>query len=184
AASIGADVSYHRSRLANSVIPLKQQHHHAPPPTGFGIRGEILKNIIVNEFLNLPVLRVVRRNGLLRVLGYQVLAGCKHAGTNQFQPRSCDETTKDSPSARLVERIWSDYDVRELLRHSGYLVEAGLGVCAAGAAGAGAAAAFPPKILNITVPQVGHLPLMALRPFFIVSSTASMISFFALHLTQ
>jgi hypothetical protein len=38
--------------------------------------------------------------------------------------------------------------------------------------------------LNITVPQVGHLPLMALRPFFIVSSTASMISFFALHLTQ
>ncbi len=36
----------------------------------------------------------------------------------------------------------------------------------------------------MTVPQVGHLPLMALRPFFITSSTASMISFFALHLTQ
>ena len=36
----------------------------------------------------------------------------------------------------------------------------------------------------MTVPQVGHLPLMALRPFFMVSSTASMISFFALHLTQ
>src|SRR5436190_10751668 len=48
----------------------------------------------------------------------------------------------------------------------------------------GGGEAFPPKILNITVPQVGHLPLMALRPFFIVSSTASMISFFALHLTQ
>ena len=43
---------------------------------------------------------------------------------------------------------------------------------------------LPPRILNITVPQVGHLPLMALRPFFMVSSTASMISFFALHLTQ
>jgi hypothetical protein len=65
------------------------------------------------------------------------------------------------------------------------LVEAGLaGVWTAASAAAGAAAAFPPKILNITVPQVGHLPLMALRPFFIVSSTASMISFFALHLTQ
>jgi hypothetical protein len=38
--------------------------------------------------------------------------------------------------------------------------------------------------LNITVLQVGHLPLMALRPFFIVSSTASTISFLALHLTQ
>src|SRR5262245_44305859 len=36
----------------------------------------------------------------------------------------------------------------------------------------------------MTVPQVGHLPLMALRPFFIVSSTASLISFLALHLTQ
>lgn len=43
---------------------------------------------------------------------------------------------------------------------------------------------LPPRILNITVPQVGHLPLMALRPFFIVSSTPSAISFLALHLTQ
>jgi hypothetical protein len=43
---------------------------------------------------------------------------------------------------------------------------------------------FPPKILNITVPQVGHLPLMALRPFFIVSSMPLAISFLALHLTQ
>ena len=44
--------------------------------------------------------------------------------------------------------------------------------------------ALPPRILNITVPQVGHLPLMALRPFFMVSSTASAISFLDLHLTQ
>jgi hypothetical protein len=49
---------------------------------------------------------------------------------------------------------------------------------------AGVAEAFPPRILNMTVPQVGHLPLMALRPFFITSSTASTISFLALHLTQ
>jgi len=41
-----------------------------------------------------------------------------------------------------------------------------------------------PNILNMTVPQVGHLPLMALRPFFMVSSTPSAISFLALHLTQ
>jgi hypothetical protein len=63
----------------------------------------------------------------------------------------------------------------------------GLGVVGsgAGAAGAGAGAvALPPRILNITVPQVGHLPLIAFRPFFMVSSTASMISFLALHLTQ
>ena len=53
---------------------------------------------------------------------------------------------------------------------------------AAGSAGGGVA--LPPRILNMTVPQVGHLPLMALRPFFIVSSTASTISFLALHLTQ
>jgi hypothetical protein len=36
----------------------------------------------------------------------------------------------------------------------------------------------------MTVPQVGHLPLMALRPFFIVSSTPFEISRLALHLTQ
>ncbi len=36
----------------------------------------------------------------------------------------------------------------------------------------------------MTVPHVGHLPLIALRPFFIVSSTPSTISFLALHLTQ
>lgn len=41
-----------------------------------------------------------------------------------------------------------------------------------------------PRILNMTTPQVGHLPLIALRPFFIISSTASAISFLALHLTQ
>src|SRR5277367_2492057 len=54
----------------------------------------------------------------------------------------------------------------------------------AGAAGAAGVADLPPKILNITVPQTGHLPLMALRPFFIVSSTPSAISRLALHLTQ
>jgi hypothetical protein len=48
----------------------------------------------------------------------------------------------------------------------------------------GGGLALPPRILNMTVPQVGHLPLMAFRPFFIVSSTALEISFFALHLTQ
>jgi hypothetical protein len=47
-----------------------------------------------------------------------------------------------------------------------------------------AGAALPPKILNITVPHTGHLPLIALRPFFIVSSTPSAISRLALHLTQ
>lgn len=36
----------------------------------------------------------------------------------------------------------------------------------------------------MTVPQVGHLPLIAFRPFFMVSSTALAISFLALHLTQ
>ena len=51
--------------------------------------------------------------------------------------------------------------------------------------GAGAAAASAlPSILNMTVPQVGHLPLMALRPFFMVSSMPSEMGFLALHLTQ
>jgi hypothetical protein len=62
------------------------------------------------------------------------------------------------------------------------VVEEGLAGSGEGA-GAGAVA-FPPNILNITVPQVGHFPLMAFRPFFIVSSTPSIISFLALHLTQ
>ena len=53
-----------------------------------------------------------------------------------------------------------------------------------GAAGAAGAAADLPSILNMTVPHVGHLPLMALRPFFIISSTPLEISFLALHLTQ
>ena len=48
----------------------------------------------------------------------------------------------------------------------------------------GVAGPLPPRILNITVPQVGHLPLMARRPFFMISSTESVISFLALHLTQ
>ena len=58
-------------------------------------------------------------------------------------------------------------------------------VPAASAAGPAAeGVALPPRILNITASQVGHLPFTALRPFFITSSTASEIGFFALHLTQ
>jgi len=50
-------------------------------------------------------------------------------------------------------------------------------------AGVGVAAALP-RILNMTVPHVGHLPLMAFRPFFMVSSTPSAIGLLVLHLTQ
>jgi hypothetical protein len=39
-------------------------------------------------------------------------------------------------------------------------------------------------ILNILVPQVGHTPWVAGRPFFIVISLVSFISLFALHFTQ
>lgn len=53
-----------------------------------------------------------------------------------------------------------------------------------GAASTEAGAALPPKILNITAPQVGHFPFTAFRPFFMVSSTPSTMGFFALHLTQ
>jgi len=42
---------------------------------------------------------------------------------------------------------------------------------------AGTGTTLPPKILNITTPQVGHFPLIALRPFSWTSSTASAISF-------
>ncbi len=71
------------------------------------------------------------------------------------------------------------------MTYRGYWSEVGLaGSEVTGSGAAGATVALPPRILNITVPQVGHLPLMALRPFFMISSTASMISFLALHLTQ
>jgi hypothetical protein len=41
-----------------------------------------------------------------------------------------------------------------------------------------------PTILNMPVPQVGHLPLIALRPFFSTDSMAPAMSVFALHFTQ
>ena len=41
-----------------------------------------------------------------------------------------------------------------------------------------------PMILNIPVPQTGHLPFIAFLPFFIVVSAASFISLFDLHFTQ
>ena len=43
---------------------------------------------------------------------------------------------------------------------------------------------FEGRILQIVVPHSGHLPLRIGRPFFIVSSLASVISLFALHFTQ
>lgn len=43
-------------------------------------------------------------------------------------------------------------------------------------------AALP--ILNIDVPQTGHLPFIAGLPFFMVTATASGSSLFARHFTQ
>ena len=48
----------------------------------------------------------------------------------------------------------------------------------------GAAGYFVAPILNIFVPQTGHEPWVAGRPFFIVMTTGSLISRFALHFTQ
>ncbi len=41
-----------------------------------------------------------------------------------------------------------------------------------------------PPILNIFVPQEGHVPFFAFLPFFIVTSSGSFISLFSLHFTQ
>ena len=40
------------------------------------------------------------------------------------------------------------------------------------------------QIRNTLVPQVGHVPLTAGRPFFSFTSLGSLISVFALHFTQ
>ena len=48
----------------------------------------------------------------------------------------------------------------------------------------GVGTALPPRILNMTTPQVGQVPLTAFRPFFMTSSTPFAIGFLALHLTQ
>ena len=58
------------------------------------------------------------------------------------------------------------------------------GVGDSGTAGVVEATALPARNLNITLPQVGQVPLMALRPFFMVSSTPFAISFLTLHLKQ
>ena len=86
-----------------------------------------------------------------------------------------------------MKGVRGDDDVSKLFRHNRIQFAGGLaGVGDAGAAAgtAAGAVALPPRILYITVPHVGHLPLMALRPFLVVTSTASPISFLALHLTQ
>jgi hypothetical protein len=43
---------------------------------------------------------------------------------------------------------------------------------------------FLPNILYIPVPQEGHLPFIAARPFFIVTCCSSFISLLVLHFTQ
>jgi Na+-driven multidrug efflux pump len=44
--------------------------------------------------------------------------------------------------------------------------------------------ALLPPILNILVPQIEHVPDVALRPFFIVICFSPFISLFFLHFTQ
>jgi hypothetical protein len=133
-------------------------------------------------FLDAAILGIVGGDDDVRIFAGEFGAGGKHAGGHEVEAGAGNKAAQDAAGAGLVERIGCDNDVGELLRHN-QAAEGGIwGV--AGVLGVLGAAAFPPRILNITVPQVGHLPLMALRPFFMVSSTPSAISFLALHLTQ
>ena len=89
-------------------------------------------------------------------------------------------------AGEVVEATWSNGRTGMIGKsYDGTLAN---GVAATGVEAVGAAAnggtALPPRILNMTAPQVGHLPFTAFRPFFICSSTASPMGRFALHFTQ
>ena len=149
-----------------------------------------MEDVIPEHLLNAAVLGIITGHNEFGIVLDQLRAGGKHAGRDHLQPGARDQPRENTASARFVERIGSNDDVGQLLQHRGGQLDDGVSE-AAGAGETGAAggveeggAALPPRILNMTVPQVGHLPLMARRPFFITSSTASTISFLALHLTQ
>ena len=180
-AAVGAEVADDGTHLAHGLVALEEQHHHAAAAAGLGIGGEAFEDVLLEQFLNLAVLGVMRGDDGLGVFLHELMARRKHPQADQVKPGAGDAAAQDAAGAGLVKRVRGDNDVGELLRHNSIQTVGG-GVV--GLVVAGAAAAALPKILNITVPHVGHLPLMALRPFFMVSSTPSAMGFLALHLTQ
>jgi len=67
-AAFGADITDDRAGLSHSIFPAQQDHHYSPCPAAFGIGGKILEDIMVNQFLNSPILRIIcgyRRFGIL-----------------------------------------------------------------------------------------------------------------------
>ena len=119
AATVRADIADHRADLAHGVFTLKHEHHDPAPPFGFWIGREVLEDIIADQLLNSPVLRVVCRDDDLRVFLHQFRAGREHSGGCQFQAGAADQSGEDATRARFVQGIRRDDDVGEFLRHNG-----------------------------------------------------------------
>ena len=185
AAAVGTQIADDRAHFAHRVFAAKNQHQNAPAASRLRIGRKIFEGVVVELFLDFPILRVVGGNNRFGVLPRQFRAWRKHPHRSQIEAGARDEPAQNAAGARLVKRIGGDDDVGELVRHN-QLVGGLTGVASVFVSLRcdSAGTALPPKILNMTVPQVGHLPLIALRPFFIVSSMPSAISRLALHLTQ
>src|SRR6185312_15119767 len=68
AAAIRADVTDDRADFADGVLPLKDQHHDASAALGLGVGGEILDDVVPDQFLNTTILRVVGGDNGLGIL--------------------------------------------------------------------------------------------------------------------
>ncbi len=79
----------------------------------FRVWGKVLQNIITKQFPCAAMALVGIRNRVPHKLLNQLAAGCKHAGSYQFQTRSRQNSRNNSPGSRFTDRIRCYENVRE-----------------------------------------------------------------------
>ncbi len=75
--------------------------------------GEILQDIIADQFLGGAMPRILRGHDALGVAPDEFLARGEHAPADQIEPGAGDEAGNDAAGARFAHRVGRDDDVGE-----------------------------------------------------------------------
>ena len=115
AIALVADVADDGAGFADGVFAAQEEDHDAAAAAGFGVGGKVLQDVVVDEFLDFFVLRVVGGDDGGGVFLHEFRAGGEHPGGDEFEAGAGDEAADDAASAGFVQGIGRDDDVGELL---------------------------------------------------------------------
>ncbi len=103
----------------NRVLAAEEEDHDPLAHAGGRIGRQVFQDVITDQFLDVPVLRIGFGDDVARVFLHQGLARGKHLRANQIEGRARQEPGQDAAGTRFVNRVRVDNYVAEFFRHKG-----------------------------------------------------------------